>query len=718
MATESGTRDHFQAKRFLVDDDNTVAPPPLSAYSIALLSKSHPLQHGSTPSPFAPKKNHILKDSLERKLSEHFGPSRSASRASKSPGVAASTTPSRTTSASVHAVSNTSYSNLSLASNASNVSASFSAGVGSITNASNVTNTSHNAADTSAQKCVTESPDPSSPRRQKSSPLRPTHSKSLAVGGHSHVSFAPRPVTSASSIKRSRISRRFKSLGSPKRASEFYAEREALKDSLSAQQETDAAEPVARPSENSPPISNFDKLSFVKSLESVNSEKPSWGLPVAADLNLDWQAPQFSSIKNHLPRESKLSPKPQEAFRARWPLQELPQSSLNSRHGSLPFKKPKLPKEKLPSPQPSLVAAPQKQYQPYLPQHQGSEADQRKILLINGVLYEKLELLGRGGTSKVYKVRSPIDKRALAVKKVSFDQFDEACVKGFKGEIDLLLKLNNVPRVVSLIDHAVSNGSIYLVMECGDIDLAHVFLNKISAGVPLDLNFVRFHAAEVFRCVQAVHDNGIVHSDLKPANFLFVKGILKIIDFGIANAVPDHTANIYRSSQIGTPNYMAPEALIEVNQTLGLLSMQSSTTWRVGKPSDIWSCGCMLYQMFYGRPPYAAFSGQQRIMAIVNPEVKIKFPATGLDGVTVPQSAITLMQKCLERNPDHRWTVEECLNCDFLRPRAVSKGFMKDLLVSAVNFGHEQGSTQDLTDETFEKLAESVIRQIEEMNFA
>lgn len=353
----------------------------------------------------------------------------------------------------------------------------------------------------------------------------------------------------------------------------------------------------------------------------------------------------------------------------------------------------------------------------------------KKCITIGGHLYEKLELIGRGGSSKVYKVRSLITNRILAIKKVTYDQFDEACVKGFKGEIDLLLKLKNANRVVELVDYAMSEGSIYLVMECGEIDLAHVLQNRLSEGNALDYEFVKYHSIEVLRCVQAVHDAGIVHSDLKPANFLFMKGTLKIIDFGIANAVPDHTANIYRESQIGTPNYMAPEALVEVSQAFPGLpvpesgnymhTQQQKNTWKVGKPSDVWSCGCIIYQMIYGKPPYGGYSGNQRVMAIMNPQVKIQYPNTGLGNVKVPQSAIELMQKCLLRNPHERWTVEECLNSDFLKPKVVSEPFIKDLVHLAVNFGYNNKVTGNglITSDVYDKLVDTVIKQIENLNY-
>jgi serine/threonine-protein kinase TTK/MPS1 len=417
----------------------------------------------------------------------------------------------------------------------------------------------------------------------------------------------------------------------------------------------------------------------------------------------------------------------------RIPLRQIPVNDFN-----LPddenFRKPKIPK--LQKQEPSI--SPQK-YEvkndsafhhssinpppPPPPPAPRAKPDEKrkKTIIINGNEYEKLELLGRGGSSKVYKVKSIKNTRLFAIKKVLFDQFDESCVKGFKGEIDLLLKLSHSERVVKLIDHAIGDGSIYLVMECGDLDLAHVFQNRIKLNDCLDLNFVKYHAIEMLKCVKAVHDAEIVHSDLKPANFLFVRGMLKIIDFGIANAVPDHTANIYRESQIGTPNYMAPEALIEINQSFPGLENQPDrkNTWKVGKPSDVWSCGCIIYQMIYGKPPYGGYSGNQRLMAIVNPQVKIQYPSKGLGDIAVPKSAIELMKKCLSRNPNERWTAEQCLECDFLNPKIVSDTFVRDLVHLAVNYGYNSRANggSPIAVEVYDTLVDSVIKQIRELNY-
>ncbi|RLV91556.1 Serine/threonine-protein kinase MPS1 [Spathaspora sp. JA1] len=392
------------------------------------------------------------------------------------------------------------------------------------------------------------------------------------------------------------------------------------------------------------------------------------------------------------------------------------------------FRKPKLPKSIHPAvtpkpfrsqvstpPPPPVQAVPAAQDTPHITTRRPTSAPiaHPRRIIINDQHYEKLELLGRGGSSKVYRVKSLSNNQIYAMKKVSTGHSDETFLAGFKGEIDLLLKLRHSDRVVKLIDHAITEGSIYLVMERGEIDFAQVLNNKLRSKNPFDLDFIRFHSLEMLQCIAAVHDSDIVHSDLKPANFLFVKGVLKIIDFGIANAVPEHTINIYRESQIGTPNYMAPEALTEVNHAI-----MPRSTWKVGKPSDIWSIGCIVYQLIYGRPPYDHYSGLNKRMAIADPRIKIEYPNTGIGGGRVPETAIELMQMCLKREPRERWTVEECLNCEFLHPKIVTSKLLQEIVHQIMDYGHNRRINNDsIGIDEYDDMVELVMEKISNLNY-
>ncbi|KAL6949012.1 hypothetical protein ACO0QE_001495 [Hanseniaspora vineae] len=361
---------------------------------------------------------------------------------------------------------------------------------------------------------------------------------------------------------------------------------------------------------------------------------------------------------------------------------------------------------------------------------QSSRDSVRNMVTINGVEYEKVELLGKGGSSKVYKIKrhhpsisfysknSASSNRVFALKQVLFDELDESSIDTFKGEIQLLYKLQNKSRVVKLIDYEMLQGLLYLVMECGDHDLSLILSNRLS--MPLDLDFVKYHFKEMCLCVKEVHDAGVIHSDLKPANFVFVQGVLKIIDFGIANAVPEHTVNIYRESQIGTPSYMAPEALIRLQDSNASFSDEEKNVWRVGKPSDIWSCGCILYQMVYGKSPYAHFQGKDRLLAIMSNDVEITYPAHGLGNVAVPRSVIELIKLCLKRNASKRITIDEILDkSNFLNAVFVTEDFMLSVVKSSVKYGVENASPSkihNLNDKRIESLTSNVWNRLNELH--
>lgn len=225
-------------------------------------------------------------------------------------------------------------------------------------------------------------------------------------------------------------------------------------------------------------------------------------------------------------------------------------------------------------------------------------------------------------------------------------------------------------------------------MEIGELDLYTLLrVRQNPEGSKLDPVFIRFYWKEMLECLAAVHVHDIVHSDLKPANFVVVQGRLKLIDFGIANAIQtDETVNVHRETQVGTPNYMSPESLMDSNHYAFtsahngrpfMSGPRGPKLMKIGKPSDVWSLGCILYQMVYGNPPFAHIPNQMvRCQAIINWNHRIDFPEKGLGGVCVPPSLMRTMRRCLQREQHERPTCAELLseNDPFLYPMEYAPG--------------------------------------------
>lgn len=115
--------------------------------------------------------------------------------------------------------------------------------------------------------------------------------------------------------------------------------------------------------------------------------------------------------------------------------------------------------------------------------------------------------------------------------------------------------------------------------------------------------------------------------------------------------------------------------------------------------------------MIYGRPPYAGFQGQNRLLAIMNPDVKIVFSESTNKDEVIPKSAIDLMKACLKREPNDRWTIDEMLDCTFFNPLMVSQFFIRDLIKNAVRFGESQGQ---VSNDKIDELANDVLSRLED----
>jgi len=215
-----------------------------------------------------------------------------------------------------------------------------------------------------------------------------------------------------------------------------------------------------------------------------------------------------------------------------------------------------------------------------------SSADQRRTLAGR---YRLEEVIGRGGMSTVYRATDLSLDRVVAVK-VALDPLAEenpVYVARFKREARAAAALND-PGVVTVFDAGADGPTRYIVMEYVDgRSLAEILRDE----GPLEPRRAAHIAAQIADTLAAAHAAGIVHRDVKPGNVMVTaEDRVKVLDFGIAR-ISDSVTLTQTASVLGTAPYMAPEQ-----------AMGNPADAR----SDIYSLGCVLYEMLTGQPPFMA----------------------------------------------------------------------------------------------------------------
>jgi eukaryotic-like serine/threonine-protein kinase len=256
-----------------------------------------------------------------------------------------------------------------------------------------------------------------------------------------------------------------------------------------------------------------------------------------------------------------------------------------------------------------------------------------------GGRYELDGIVGRGGMAEVYRARDIRLDRIVAVKTLREDLArDQTFQARFRREAQSAASLNH-PSIVAVYDTGEDNtgGSHipYIVMEYVDGRTLRDLLRE-------DRRLLPERALEitdgVLRALDYSHRNGIVHRDIKPGNVMLTRGgQVKVMDFGIARAVSDAQATMTQTAQvIGTAQYLSPE------QARGE---------RVDARSDLYSTGCLLYELLTGRPPFLGDSP----VAIAYQHVRENpVPPSRVDP-EVPQWADTIVLRAMAKDPRDRY---------------------------------------------------------------
>ncbi|CAG0886427.1 unnamed protein product [Cyprideis torosa] len=280
-------------------------------------------------------------------------------------------------------------------------------------------------------------------------------------------------------------------------------------------------------------------------------------------------------------------------------------------------------------------------------------------LIIKGKPYIKLNAIGKGGSCEVYQVWDCEGGRILALKNVVTR--DRDTIRGFMGEVQLLEKLQCCSRVIKMFDYDCSPNAnaLMVLLEKGETD----FASKLkSAGLTgsFPIRGIKIFWEQMLQTVHQIHDQGVIHADLKPANFLLVNGELKLIDFGIACSLKDADAtSVTLPCLMGTYNYISPEALMGTGAPTVAGQMP---VIKISRKSDIWSLGCILYHMAFGRPPFGNVTQlPAKFRAITDPSIPIPIPEERQN-----TRLADVILKCLQRDPKLRPTTEELLQDPYL----------------------------------------------------
>lgn len=220
-------------------------------------------------------------------------------------------------------------------------------------------------------------------------------------------------------------------------------------------------------------------------------------------------------------------------------------------------------------------------------------------------------------------------------------------------------------------------------MEKGDCDL-----NKILQGFTTNLPLYNLMNIlyQMLQAVNYIHQNNVIHSDLKPANFLMVNGRLKLIDFGIASNMAVDSTSIIKFSQAGTFNYISPEALTDISTGSSPMRGGNQPKIKISTKSDVWSLGCILYLLLYQKTPFGHIRNiNAKMNAIANPGSSIEYPALPIyyplmlahvsiyvnntlnrcDYVKNSLHPMQMVKNCLQLNPKKRPSCVELLQYPF-----------------------------------------------------
>ncbi len=264
--------------------------------------------------------------------------------------------------------------------------------------------------------------------------------------------------------------------------------------------------------------------------------------------------------------------------------------------------------------------------------------DELELNRLQGALQDRYQLkrvLGRGGMATVYLAEDPRHSRHLALKVLRPELAATIGADRFLREIRTIASLTH-PHILPLFDSGKADGLLFYVMPYVE---GETLRHRIKRERQLPLADAIQIAREVADALSFAHGRGIVHRDIKPENILLEAGHAVVADFGIAKAITvaagDELTNL--GFAIGTPQYMSPE--------------QATADPSVDGRSDLYSLGCVVFEMLAGVPPFSNSSPS----ALLTQKLLATAPRITPVSIGVPESVQIAVARSLRRVPSERY---------------------------------------------------------------
>lgn len=246
--------------------------------------------------------------------------------------------------------------------------------------------------------------------------------------------------------------------------------------------------------------------------------------------------------------------------------------------------------------------------------------------------YQLGQCLGRGAFGSVYCALNWSTGESVAIKQVRLSDMPKTELNVIMQEIDLLKNLNH-PNIVKYHGFVKTADSLYIILEYCEQGSLHSICKNFGK---FPENLVGLYIAQVLQGLLFLHEQGVIHRDIKGANILTTKeGLVKLADFGVATK----QQGLAEGSVVGTPYWMAPE----------VIELSGATT-----ASDIWSLGCTVIELLDGKPPYHKFAPMPALFRIVND-----------DHPPLPEGASPLVRdflmQCFQKDPNLRVSAKKLL---------------------------------------------------------